>query len=313
MVVIRKSMISTLSCVFAVALMGAVDVAPVQAQQYAGTSNSRQSSIGDIDQKKLNAQIEKLPGLNFGTIGLFGDAEVFVFPGAPRPFIYSLPQYADSGLSFDGVSYNEYLNLVANSYGLTDTELYKYLFLNSNSFSVANQANFYQQYGDLVGIHQLFLSDFSAFQATYNLGTETLVRYLTDPFALPSDLNDAAFDRAHQLDFLAGGGYFPLPNTPITPNTDPVDPPEFEPFPTNDPVATDETADPAADTSAATLLEGADVLTDDELADALDILNQASASQDAADSAPVVSVVPEPATLGLLLAGATALIGRRRH
>ena len=80
MVVIRKSMISTLSCVFAVALMGAVDVAPVQAQQYAGTSNSRQSSIGDIDQKKLNAQIEKLPGLNFGTIGLFGDAEIFVYP-----------------------------------------------------------------------------------------------------------------------------------------------------------------------------------------------------------------------------------------
>lgn len=288
MVIIRKSLMCKLSCVLAVVAMVAVDVAPVQAQQYAGTRNSRQNSIGDIDSNKLNAKVRSVPGLRFGPGALFVDSEIYGQFSAPRPFIYSLPQYSSAGLSFDGVTYPEYLNLVANSYGLSDTDLYKNLFLFGNSFSVNNQANFYEQYDDLVDIQQFFINDFAAFGDAFELTIEEQVRYLTDPSALPSDLNDAAFDRAHQQDFLTGGGFFPLSGGPVTAGKDP----EFTPLPTNDPVG---------DTSAATLLEGAD------------ILNQASASQEAPESAPVVSAVPEPATLGLLVAGATALIGRRRR
>ena len=278
MVVIRNSMISKLSCVLAVAVMATVDVAPVQAQQYAGTRNSRQGTIGDISNKKLTAQIVKLSGLNFRPMGLFGDAgfdDPFRPFEQPSLFIYALPNFADAGLDFNGMSFDEYLTLVANSYTHTNSSDYLFRFQFQNEVSAANPG---------------FVPDFNQ------------------------------VIQVHQQDFLAGGGFLPLPDdavTPVIPVPDgPEEPPVFTPFPTGEP-AEDTTDDPtdntSSDTSAASLLEGSGVLTDIELADALDILNQASASESAPESAPVVSAVPEPATLGLLIAAGTALIGRRRR
>ncbi len=271
MVVIRNSMISKLSCVLAVAVMASVDVAPVQAQQYAGTRNSRQGSIGDIDAKKLNAQIEKIPGLNFRPIGLFGDAgfdDPFRPFEAPGFFTYPLPNFAGAGHDFNGMTFDEYLTLVANSYTHLDSSEYLFRFQVQNEISAANPG-FIPTFDQVVGVHQ--------------------------------------------QDFLDGGGFFPLtggPATPVLPPdpTDPVDPPVFTPFPTGD------TTDPTdGDSSASTLLENSGILTDAELADAINLIEAAGASESAPPPAALVSNVPEPATLGLLVATGTALIGRRRR
>ncbi len=254
--------------------------APVQAQQYAGTRNSRIGTLGDISANKINVKTSTTFGLNFRTLGLFGDSEGFGQFSFPRPFIFALPDFSGAGHDFDGVTFDEYLNFVANSYELSDSSDYLFRFQVQNEVSAANPG----------------------FVPTFQQVID-----------------------AHQQDFVAGGGFLPLSGIPVTPTNpddlpapfEPLGPP-FTPFPTGaaaDPTGTTDPPDTTGtdDTSAATLLAGSGVLTGTELADALDLIEQGSASQAAAQQAANVAVVPEPATLGLLVAGATVLVGRRRR
>ena len=327
MVVIRKAIISKLSCLLAVAAMASLDVAPAQAQQYAGTRNSKQGTIGDLSASKLSSRVERVHNLRFGTMGLFVDAgadDPFRPFEIPNPFIYALPNFSGAGLNFDGMTFDEYLTLVANSYENTNSGEYlsgfafrnasafngELLFPNSpsllNEFNVRND-NQLDQFRDQFGVSDL------------NDLPPEILPFVNDQYqqfrsSLFQELEGRALLRLHEEDFLAGGGYLPLPTDTVTPvipveeptePTEPTEPPVFDPFPTG------------TDTSAATLLENSGVLSGDDLTGALDILNQAggsqSESQASSQSAPAASTVPEPTTLGLLVAAGTALIGRRRR
>ncbi len=322
MMSIRISKVSKLFCVAGAATLLVLTTTPAQAQQFSGFRNSRVGTLGDLSSIKLRPLIRPLPGLSFSTLGLFGDAEAFRPFEAPDLFIFAIPNFSGAGLDFNGVTFDEYLNLVANSYEVSDRDIYKNAFLFNNSYSVANNRNFFNFYDDLTGVFDLFLTDRQAFfDANPQLTANDRIRFTLDPSALPSDLNDAAFNRIHAGDFLAGGGFFPLSGDPVTP-TNPEDvPPPFEPI---DPVFTTplipKTAgagdsDTNTDTSSAGELAGiigdSTGLTLDDTTGLAAV--PASASQAAAAPAASVSVVPEPATLGLLAVGSLALFGRSRR
>ena len=282
MLAFRNSVFSKLSCLVAVSTLFTLALAPVQAQQYAGTANRRVTTTGDISSGKLKPKINPLRGLNFSTLGLFGDAEVFGQFNPPRQFIFALPNFAGRGLDFSNMTFDEYLSLVANSYELSDSSDYLFRFQVFNEVTAANP-NFIPTFQQVLD--------------------------------------------AHRQDFVAGGGFLPLQGAPVTPTNpddlpapfEPLDPP-FTPFPTGATADTTGTnnspGNTGTDTSAATLLADSGILTDTQLNDAINLIDQASASsasQTAPQQAASVAVVPEPATLSLLVAGATALVGRRRH
>lgn len=204
---------------------------PAQAQRYRGTRNSEVGTIGDVSASKFSARTSRSYGISFTNLGLFVDSEVFVFPGAPSPFIFPLPDFSGSGWDFDGKTFDEYLDAVATNYRISSAGEYLFRFQLQNEFSVAN------------------------------------------PDFLPPTFEQVL--QVHRNDFTAAGGYLPLgglPTTPFVPLPGDVAPdpdPPFTPLPTGD-------------------------------------------SQDA-QSVPVVSTVPEPATLALLTLGATALLTRTRR
>jgi len=264
-----------LFCAAGAAAVLTLSVTPAQAQQFTGFRNSRVGTNGDISSIKLRPQIRPLPGLNFSTLGLFGDAEVVGQFNFPQPFIFALPDFAGAGLDFTGVSFPDYLTLVANSYDLASSTDYLQRFQFQNIVTAQNP-------GFIPTFQQVI--------------------------------------QAHQQDFLAGGGFLPLSGTPVTP-TKPEDlPPTFTPI---DPVFTTPlipkttgagNPDTNTDTSSAGELAGvigdATGLT---LDNTTGLAIPAGASQAAAAAAASVSVVPEPAALGLLAMGSFALLGRVRR
>ncbi len=322
MVFIRISVLSRLLCAAAVLALPVLAATPAQGQFFTGFSNTRIATAGDMATGgKLNPRIAQLPGLNFSTLGLFGDAEVFGQFSFPRPFIFALPDFSGAGLDFTETSFNEYLTLVANSYRIADTDTYKNSFLFTNSFSITNNRNFFGFYDDLQGAFDLFQADLGAFlNANPQLTVNERIRFATDPTALPSDLNDAAFNRIHGADFLAGGG-FPGFGAPFTPTGTVGDSSVPLPGPLTPPGDADDSGTGSGSTDTAGISEFAAAIApvDDGLDDGspgdgdTEFLAAASASQAQPTPAANVSVVPEPATLGLLAMGGFALLGRSRR
>jgi PEP-CTERM motif len=321
-IAIRISVFSKLSSLMAVSAVLTVGVVePVQAQLYSGTRNSRIGTLGDLTGQKLRPQLRGLPGLNFSTLGLFGDAEVFGQFSFPRPFIFALPNFSGAGLDFNGVTFEEYLTLVANSYELSDSSDYLNRFSFQNPNSVVGNLLLNESPSLSAEFDQRLTGEIDRLRAQFgvddlnNLPPELLpsvnLSFQSFRFNLIQELEILAPERLHKEDFVAGGGFLPLvgePVTPINPDDIVIDDPVFTPFPT------DALADPTGtDTSVEELLTDAGILTDIELNDALELIDQVSASQAAPQTAANVSVVPEPATLGLLVAGAMAVVGRRRH
>lgn len=275
MISIRIPVLSRLLCVAAVSAMLTLTTAPADAQQATRNGNNRIGTIGDLAAGKLNPNIRRLRGLNFATLGLFGDAEVFGQFNAPRPFIFPLPDFSGAGLDFTGVSFDEYLTLVANSYRLTSSADYLLLFQFQNEVSALNPD----------------------FVPTFNQVIQ-----------------------AHQQDFLAGGGFLPFgaPTIPTPPAPEPEPFVPFEPVFTTPlvPVTTVTQNTSSAGLLAAEIAPGdtLNIASPHELSLDLDtgLVVLASASQPASPAANV-SVVPEPATLGLLTLGATALLTRSRR
>jgi len=213
------------------------------AQQVSGNGNSIIGTTGDISLSKLRPNVVRSFSPRFGPGGLFADAEVFGF-SQPRQFVFPLPNFAGAGLDFNGVTFNEYLLLVANSYEVADINDYLFRFS--------------------------FLNEITA----------------QTPSFIPTQ---AQVIQIHQNDFLAGGGFLPIPGNPIIPEPilpqplpGPIIPgddgPIFDPFP------------------------GSPIVP-------------ISASSASGSSAPIVaSLVPEPATLALVTMGAGLMLKRtRRH
>jgi PEP-CTERM motif len=213
------------------------------AQQASFNGNVRVGTFGDISQGKLSARTRAFFGLRLGPGGLFGDAEVFGDFSQPRQFVFPLPNFSGAGLDFNGVTFQEYLQLVANSYEVADINDYLFRFSFLNEISAAS------------------------------------------PGFIPSQ---DQIIQVHQNDFVAGGGFLPLPPdfitpdpilpTPLVPPTDPGD----DGVPLPDPLP----GGPIVPTSASSSL-----------------------------SAPALSVstVPEPASLALMSMGVGLMLRRSRR
>jgi len=265
------------------------------AQQLITNSNPTVGTFGDISQSKLRARVNSAFGLRLGPGGLFGDAEVFGNFSQPRPFIFPLPDFAGAGLSFADATFAEYLDLVVQTYGLPDEAAYKNIFLAQNVFSVTNNLPFFFTFPDL--------------QQRW-FGFPDSVK----PLVL-SSLNDTAFDRFHKSDFRTGGGFLPASETE-TPGADPADGvgPQLpkDPFglPIIPPGPTDTTDDTTDDTTTDPIFMPFPEPTIPTLPGGL-----TSSSLSAPTPAPTasVSLVPEPATLGLMSLGITLILKRSRR
>ncbi|GAB4197277.1 MAG: hypothetical protein Kow00105_11370 [Phycisphaeraceae bacterium] len=239
-----------------------------QAQQFRGSGNSKIPTIAEMPGSKLKPRIRQSFGLNLRPLGLFRDAEVFDF-GTFRPFIFPLPNLS-SREEFIDISFEEYLEKVAGSYGL-DVGTYLTQFQFQNEFTAQN------------------------------------------PFFVPTF--DQVID-VHRQDFAAGGGFLPLPEPtiPQPPAEEPAD--DFEPLepifttPLTPLTGTDSSTTTADVAALAQNIVGNDVpVGDGDGADAP--ILPVGASQSAAPVANV-TLVPEPASLGLLSMGASLLLIRRR-
>lgn len=266
----RTSFMTTIFASVAAALLLAT-ATPSQAQQYAG-ANERIGTIGDIASSKLRPGIRSIPGLNFSTLGLFADAEVYDY-SMPSPFVFPMPVFGYSGWDFSHDNYEDYLNTVASAYDLADGQTYRDWFVAQNVYSMTNGLPLLSGFDDL--------SQKYTFYQTY--GDMFFQYYYPDenPATLFRDLNYEAFDRLHQADFMAGGGFYPFVDKAIP---EPIVTDPFVPF----------EGDPVIPTT-----------LDAVQAEA------ASASQSASQAAAVVAV-PEPATLGLMTLGATMLMTRSK-
>jgi PEP-CTERM motif len=280
-IAIRIPVCSKLLCIAAVSAMITLTASTADAQQVARNGNRKVSTIGELQRGKLNPNIRRLRGLNFSTLGLFADSEVFGQFNAPQPFIFPLPDFSGAGLDFTGVSFDEYLTLVANSYELTDSSDYLFRFQFQNEVSAVNPG----------------------FVPTFDQVVQ-----------------------AHQQDFVNGGGFLPFadPTNPTVPEPKPdpfvpLDPIFTTPLIPKTPVASASDSSPVA--SAGLLAaEIANASADpDTLAPASASLAESTASNltlgnwNPGTPAGAVSVVPEPATLGLLALGATVLMARSRR
>ena len=250
---------------------------PAQAQRYRGGRNSVVGTIGDMPDSKFRAQTRRSFD-RFSTRGLFGGSEFLFEPFDRRIFVYPMPVFSDAGHDFTGKSFDEYLNIVAGSYGLTNAGDYLFRFQVHNAFTI--EFDYVPTFDEVLNVHQ--------------------------------------------TDFLAGGGYLPIPGDPTIP-TDPDDLPKpFEPIEPifTQPLIPRDTADQdtgdAGTTvdvveTAALAADIAATLDDPATAQALlDAVAPASASQ-AAQQAPAVAVVPEPASLALITLGAAGVLSRARR
>ena len=245
--------VRTQTLVLAVAAL-LVTTGSVQAQQYISANNSQITTVGDIASNKLKPDIYRFFGPQYGPSGLFADSEIFFIDFGPgSPFIFPLPEFSAAGHDFTGMTFEDYMLLVANSYELDNVNDYFLMFTYQNEVT----------------------AEFPDFIPNY---TQVL--------------------QVHQNDFVAGGGYLPLadptipgpiynpiPDDPTIPDSDPDD---FTPLP-DDPIIPGDDDDgsfPRPESSAS-----------DEIA---------------ASTYSLVSVVPEPASLGLMMLGAGALLARSR-
>lgn len=250
----RNSVIKSLSLSLVAAAAMLMQTAPAQAQYRVGSGNSEIGTIGDIPTINLSPKIKQLPGLNLRPVGLFPDSEIYPYfdpDNAPAPFIFGLPNFGET-MDFTGVTFEEYLETVARSYRVQDLTY-------GTSFSDVDV------YFDLFTRQNEVTHEFPDFIPTFSQVLQV-----------------------HQQDFLAGGGYLPIPNETRQAVDPPEDPIEFEPFPNDGTIGFDP-IDP--------------VVPDSPF----------RGNSEEESTAAAVSVVPEPATLGLLTLGAAACLSRRRR
>lgn len=124
-----------------------------QAQQARPSGNNVIGTIGDLPAGKVSARVSRNYGLSFGTLGLFGDAEVFGDFSPPSPFIFPLPDFSGAGLDFTDVAFEDYLDLVARSYELSDINLYLQMFTFQNEVTAANP-DFIPSFQQVLQVHQ---------------------------------------------------------------------------------------------------------------------------------------------------------------
>lgn len=273
----RFSITSKMFLVAAAALF-LVPATPTHAQFFAGTGNSRIGTIGDIDGSRLANRVNRSFGLNLSTLGLFGDAEVFPEFRPPRPFIFSLPNFSSSQ-DFTGVSFNDYLERVAGSFGLSVND-YLLQFQFQNEVSAANPG-FIPTFQQVIQAHQ---SDFLA-------GGGFL------PFAPPRVPADPR-DKPGEFTPIE-----PIFTTPLIPATGAGS-------------ETDTTTDTNDVANLATEIVDGTLNIDDSGALTLstgNVLVESTSANQSAASAANVAVAPEPATLGLLTLGTGMMLGRRRR
>lgn len=275
---------------------------PARAQQYRGPSSLDIGTIGDLSKRLIdpgfkNTRLE----LNFGPTRLYPGSETY-FYDRPDFVAIPIPHFADYGYDFSDYTFGEYLNFVANSYKIANAADYYAKFSYLNEYTVTGQYLLFAS----DSLSAQFESDRASYISYYEnyFGVTDLSQLSPDVYsyaisllntALTADANNLepqAILAVHQEDFIAGGGYIPLPgeatvpsdpfptlDDPTIPDVPDPAPPDFTPFP--DPAATAET-------------QTADAVTSSE------------------SRQPASVAVPEPATLGLLsLAAAGCLIRRR--
>ncbi len=316
MISIRTCGFSKLLCVAAVSALPVLAGTPVHAQQFAGFSNTRVATAGDLATGgKLNPRIRALPGLNFSTIGLFGDSEVFGQFSAPRQFIFALPDFSGAGLDFSEMTFDEYLNLVANSYELADSADYLARFTFQNPLSTTGNFLF-TDFPDLIAeFNGRRAGEVNRLEAQFGVTDlnelpPQLLSVINAQFqsfesAVIQSLESRAAEVLHEEDFTAGGGFLKFTERPAPTGGDvPLDGPLT-------PRGDGDTSDTSDDGQLASdIAPIVDSLGGDN--GGADIVVPTSASQGQTQAANV-SVVPEPATLGLLALGATAMLVRRRR
>lgn len=278
-----------------------VSATPTLAQQYAGSRNPLIGTVGDLDTSKLRSRVTSAFNLRFGPAGLFAGADVFDIPSY-KPFIYPLPNFSSSE-DYTGVSFDDYLEQVARSYGHS-IERYLGEFAFQNEYSMTNGVPLYEGYQDLGQVSNYL-----------NIGGLNLVNTAFPDFAsnsvseLLTKLNDIALRRIHERDFAAGGGFLPF-DKPTIPN-DPQDDKPFIPLPVpGTPPAPDTSTDNNDIANLANEIVGGGALTLNNTGSLnLEGNNIVGENLTVAN----VAVVPEPATLGLLALGTGLMLGRRRR
>jgi len=283
---------------------------PAEAQQYRGGGNNRIRSVGDIAPGKINPKVN----LRFRTQGLFSDSEVFGQFSAPRPFLFSVPNFAERGLDFSGLTFEEYLDVVANTYEMESGGEYFFRFGFANTLSARGEL-LYQTVPSLVDEVELAVEterqrilDVLEVDSFAQIETDELRQLAKDQlefirFSEGQARQSQALREVHENDYLAGGGFFRLVGDPTIPGPvfpglpgDPTVPdlpdPDFPGLP--DPDAPDDPDFPGLPTDS--------------------LVAQDSGSLDeVVGSARGVVFVPEPATLGLMVLGATSLLSRSRR
>jgi hypothetical protein len=132
------------------ALLLLVAAAPVQAQwfDYYNT-NSEIGTIGDLADSKIKSPVNKVYRLNFGASPLFAGSELYD-PPSFKPYIFPLPDFGSTNEYF-GVSFEEYLNKVAGSYGLSlDTYLFQFQYQNEYTATYG----YVPQLSEVIQVHQ---------------------------------------------------------------------------------------------------------------------------------------------------------------
>jgi hypothetical protein len=292
-----------------------VTIAPVEAQQYRGSGNNVIGTIGDLPTGKVTSRTSRSFGLNYSRLGLFGDAEVYPVYDGPNPYIYPLPSFG-SRQDYTGISFEEYLEQVAKSYGHS-VERYLSEFTFQNEYSMANGVPLYEGFQDLSQVAQYYRIG----------GLELIKTYFPDYASDNADelfkkISDEALKRVHENDFRAGGGFLPL-GDPI----DPQDvPPTFEPLPNDGTIGPDgepyeplpvpgeeDDTDDLNDTAALAAEVAQSSTLDQAAAASLAAETLGLSESSSASGSASVALVPEPATIGLLTLGAGAMLGRRRR
>lgn len=138
------------------ALLLLVSAVPVQAQQFDYfNTNSEVGTIGDMDDGKIKPPVNKVYRLNFGAAPLFAGSELYD-PPSFKPYIFPLPDFSSRNEYFD-ISFEDYLNQVASSYGLSLNDyLFQFQFQNEVT---AENPDFIPTFQQVIQVHQ---NDFRA-------------------------------------------------------------------------------------------------------------------------------------------------------